>query len=635
MADDPRGAIDDLAAELRRIAAILQLYRDGERSGDAGAPDGRDPATPLVRVAAAFGLSDFERDVLLLCAGMELDAGCAALVAELQAGAPANFALALAALPAAHWSATLPDAPLRRWHLVKLGDGPSLVGAPLRIDERILHHLTGLDPLDATLAAIVEPVRPGGELAPAHLAVADRVAAVLGSPDAGQGDTIVQLAGDDRSAAREIAANAATRLSADLFAVAARDLPDDAEAIDRFARIWGREARLVPRLLMVTGEGDGVEDRVRRLADRIDVPLLLVGLRQPIDAMRAVLRIDIPRLTPSEQLALWRDALGDTAEMSEDALRTLAFQFELDLSAIRGAKLAASSARDDGTPFARRVWAYCRGQARGPIGDTIERIEPRATWDQLVLPDHEMAMLRAIAGQARDRATVYGDWGMAETGARGSGMVSLFAGPSGTGKTLAAEVIANDLSLDLYRIDLSAVVNKYIGETEKNLRRVFDSAEAGGAVLLFDEADALFGKRSEVKDSHDRHANIEVSYLLQRVEAYRGVAILTTNLRDAIDQAFLRRLRFLVQFPFPDAAERAAIWQRMFPAAMPVAALDFARLAQLNVAGGGIRNIALNAAFLAAANRAPLTMSDIRAAAGIEYAKLDRPLTESETRGWL
>jgi SpoVK/Ycf46/Vps4 family AAA+-type ATPase len=166
------------------------------------------------------------------------------------------------------------------------------------------------------------------------------------------------------------------------------------------------------------------------------------------------------------------------------------------------------------------------------------------------------------------------------------------------------------------------------------LRRVFDSAEAGGAVLLFDEADALFGKRSEVKDSHDRHANIEVSYLLQRVEAYRGVAILTTNLREAIDQAFLRRLRFLVQFPFPDAAERAAIWRRMFPAAMPVETLDFARLAQLNVAGGGIRNIALNAAFLAAARRAPLAMGDIRTAAGIEYAKLDRPLTETETRGW-
>ncbi|THD35866.1 MAG: ATP-binding protein [Sphingomonas sp.] len=633
MAESPRGAIDDLAAELRRIAAILQAYRDGERAGAVPAPGERSDAPPLARLAAAFGLGAFERDVLLLCAGMELDAQCAALVSELQAGAPPNFALALAALPDAHWSATLPDSPLRHWQLVKLGDGPSLVGAPLRIDERILHHLTGLDPLDATLAAIAEPVRPAGELAPPHRAVAERIAAVWQSSV--PADTVVQLVGDDRSAAREVAADAARLLSADLFTVAARDLPDDAEAIDRVARVWAREARLAPRLLMVTADGDGVEDRVRRLADRIAAPLLLAGLRQPVDTLRPVLRIDVPRLTPAEQLALWRDALAGTDGASEDDLRGLAFQFELDVSTIRSARLAAAGERDDGTPIARRIWAYCRSAARAPIGDTVERIEPRATWDQLVLPEHEMSTLRAIAAQARDRATVHGEWGMAGASARGTGMVSLFAGPSGTGKTLAAEVIANDLSLDLYRIDLSAVVNKYIGETEKNLRRVFDSAEAGGAVLLFDEADALFGKRSEVKDSHDRHANIEVSYLLQRVEAYRGVAILTTNLREAIDQAFLRRLRFLVQFPFPDVAERAAIWRRIFPAATPVDALDYGRLAQLNVAGGGIRNIALNAAFLAAARRAPLAMRDIRTAAGIEYAKLDRPLTETETRGWL
>jgi SpoVK/Ycf46/Vps4 family AAA+-type ATPase len=199
---------------------------------------------------------------------------------------------------------------------------------------------------------------------------------------------------------------------------------------------------------------------------------------------------------------------------------------------------------------------------------------------------------------------------------------------------MAAEVLALELRLDLYRIDLSAVVSKYIGETEKNLRRVFDAAEEGGAILLFDEADALFGKRSEVKDSHDRHANIEVSYLLQRMEAYRGLAILTTNLKDSLDGAFLRRLRFIVEFPFPSAAERAEIWRRVFPAATPTELLDVEKLARINLAGGSIRNVALNAAFLAAEAGEPVRMKHLLEAVRSEYAKDHKPLPEAEVRGW-
>ncbi|ETW95086.1 MAG: hypothetical protein ETSY2_48660 [Candidatus Entotheonella gemina] len=200
---------------------------------------------------------------------------------------------------------------------------------------------------------------------------------------------------------------------------------------------------------------------------------------------------------------------------------------------------------------------------------------------------------------------------------------------------MAAEVLAHELRLDLYHIDLSAVVSKYIGETEKNLRRIFDAAEAGGVILLFDEADAIFGKRSEVKDSHDRHANIEVSYLLQRMEAYSGLAILTTNLKNALDTAFMRRIRFIVQFPFPNAAQSAEIWRRVYPAATPTDGLDVNKLARLNVAGGNIRNIALNAAFLAAEASEPVRMCHLRQAARNEYLKLEKPLTEMETQGWI
>ena len=224
--------------------------------------------------------------------------------------------------------------------------------------------------------------------------------------------------------------------------------------------------------------------------------------------------------------------------------------------------------------FGKALWDACRMQARPRLDDLAQRIEPAASWDDLVLPEQQLETLREIAVHVRQRATVYETWGFATKGARGLGISALFSGVSGTGKTMAAEVLANELRLDLYRIDLSAVVSKYIGETEKNLRRVFDAAEEGGAILLFDEADALFGKRSEVKDSHDRYANIEVSYLLQRMEAYRGLAILTTNLKGALDTAFLRRIRFIVHFPFPDAAQRADIWRRIFPRQTPTENLD-------------------------------------------------------------
>jgi SpoVK/Ycf46/Vps4 family AAA+-type ATPase len=224
---------------------------------------------------------------------------------------------------------------------------------------------------------------------------------------------------------------------------------------------------------------------------------------------------------------------------------------------------------------------------------------------------------------------VFHEWGFSEVNARGLGLCALFAGESGTGKTLAAEAIANESGLDLYRIDLATVVSKYIGETEKNLRRLFDAAEASGAVLLFDEADALFGKRSEVKDSHDRYANIEVAYLLQRIEAYRGLAVLTTNMKSALDRAFLRRIRFVVQFPFPDPPARAEIWRRQIPARAPVSGIDFSALARLQLAGGNIRSIVLSAAFRAADQGRAIDQELLMDAARSEFAKLERGFTEA------
>jgi SpoVK/Ycf46/Vps4 family AAA+-type ATPase len=283
---------------------------------------------------------------------------------------------------------------------------------------------------------------------------------------------------------------------------------------------------------------------------------------------------------------------------------------------------------------ATALWSACRAHARPRLGGLAQRIDPRAGWDQLVLPPAEAAILRLLALQVHQRFQVHQRWGFERRLSRGLGLTALFSGPSGTGKTLAAEVLASELGLDLYRIDLSQVVSKYIGETEKNLGRVFEGADAGAAVLLFDEADALFGKRSEVRDSHDRFANIEIGYLLQKMEDYRGIAVLTTNMKDALDEAFLRRLRFIVEFPFPDAEQRAEIWRRIFPPETPTNELDIDRLAQLNVTGGNIKNIALCAAFLAADDGLAVGMQHLLAAARLEYGKLQRPLIGSEVRGW-
>ena len=224
------------------------------------------------------------------------------------------------------------------------------------------------------------------------------------------------------------------------------------------------------------------------------------------------------------------------------------------------------------------LWDACRAQSRVKLDDLAQRIHSTVTWDDLVLPERTMTLLREIPVHVRHRARVYEAWGFAAKSSRGLGISAMFAAPAAPARPWPPKCSPTNCELDLYRIDLSQVVSKYIGETEKNLRRVFDAAEEGGAMLLFDEADALFGKRSEVKDSHDRYANIEVSYLLQRMEAYRGLAILTTNMKSALDPAFMRRIRFVVQFPFPDAAQRAEIWQRVFPEATPTDGLDAARL---------------------------------------------------------
>ena len=376
---------------------------------------------------------------------------------------------------------------------------------------------------------------------------------------------------------------------------------------------------------------DPVVSRLVAQSARSDGFVFLAS-REPWEASAfEALLVPCERPTAPEQDAAWRDGLVGLAEADRDtAAARLAGQYSLNVSEIR--TVAAATAPEPAETLADRLWDRCRERVRPRLGSLADRIDPRARWEDLVVSRETEQLLHTMVDQVAARGQVYSHWGFAQRMNRGLGVSALFSGDSGTGKTMAAEVIANALGLALYRIDLSQVVSKYIGETEKNLQRVFDLMEGGGAILFFDEADALFGKRSEVKDSHDRYANIEVNYLLQRMETYTGVAVLATNIQSALDPAFVRRLRFIVPFTFPGPVERKALWEKVFPDATPVDGLDPGRLARLSLTGAGIHNVALQAAFLAASEGGSVTMPLIMRAARTEFRKMDRPLNEAEFR---
>jgi len=626
--ENQRYLVAELLRLRRRIAG--EAAADDPEKGDNAAPQMSQPAAIDV-IADIFELSPFERDILLLCAGMEMDVQFAAACARPNGERGACFATALGAFDQPHWSALTPARPLRRWRLVEVEPNQPLVSAALRIDERILHFLAGINLLDQRLWPLLAIHHPPRLIAAQQQALANGIVAAWTRSSAPR--AMVHLSGDDPSGAEDIAAAAAAASGLQLFVLRIEDVPMGAGDLENLVTLWDREAALLPAALLVQCRDAAVSANARELAERIRGPLV-VASREPPRLRRPMSSHELSKPDAAEQKRLWQAALGAHGHLLNGALDGLTAQFRLTARGIAVAGAAVSERIEAGEPAAAAMWNACREGGRRGLDELAQRITAGATWDDLVLPAGQLGALRQIAAQVRQRARVYEQWGFGARHARGLGVAVLFSGQSGTGKTLAAEVLANDLALDLYRIDLSSVVSKYIGETEKNLRRVFDAAEESGAILLFDEADALFGKRSEVKDSHDRYANIEVSYLLQRMEAYRGLAILTTNLKSALDASFQRRLRFIVNFPFPDSGQREAIWQRSVPAAAPTDALDFGKLARLNVTGGSIRNIALNAAFLAADDGAPLTMRHLLAAAHAESAKLERPLAETETRGW-
>jgi hypothetical protein len=594
----------------------------------------------LIGLARRLGLTRFEQEILLLSAAMELDTRlpmlCARAQDDLHRPYP-TFALALALFDEPAWEALAPSRPLRYWRLIEISQpgAQPLIGSALRADERIVHYIKGLNYLDDRLAPLVAPLAGECEVAlpPSQLDISERIVRVLERPAP---LPVIQLAGSDGSSKQLVAGHAASAFGLHLHRLRADLLAAQAGELESIARLWQRESLLLPIALYLDASD----------ADKTGSPSLIEAVNRFLVRTGGVVFLDTREPWPSsgrpascfdvtKPLAIeQREAWAGAARLSpDDGAGVLASQFNLSVPIIHRIVQSADAVPSGGERGRHEeLWNACVAETRPRMDTLARRLEPRATWNDLVLPQAELTLLRQIAMHVRQRSQVYDAWGFRSRMNRGLGISALFTGESGTGKTMAAEVIAGELRLDLFRIDLSAVISKYIGETEKNLCRLFDAAEDGGSILFFDEADALFGKRSEVRDSHDRYANIEINYLLQRMEAYRGLAILATNMKAALDRAFVRRLRFIVGFPFPGVLERRAIWRKAFPADTPIDRLDYDWLARFNFTGGSIHNVALNAAFLAASRTGPVSMPIIVEAVRIELGKLEKPINETELR---
>jgi hypothetical protein len=608
---------DEAAARLGEAIAALE--------GELAQPS--QPGS-LDRLAERIGLDRLDRDLLVLALAPELDPGFERLYAYVLDDATRRFATPRLATDLFGAQATARigvEAPLRRLHLVELAvseDG--WASMPLRVRERVLMHLRGLDQVDPRAAELLRPLDeapPAGDGA----ALAERLAGLFAERSSWP---IVQLLGPLQSGGRAIAAAACVRLGLRLVALAPaaarrlRERPELVAAVER-------EAVLLSLALWIE---DGAAEDWAELAERVTAPIFAGGCER-MRTEASLIASPLPAPDPAALRELWSASLPAGVDPVP-----LAEQFALAPGEIAAAVAdAEASAALHGAerPSSEEVWAACRTRARGSADGLARVLAVEPCWQRLVLPAAAMAQLEDLVAQAATRRQVYEEWGFESRLPRGRGLTALFAGPSGTGKTMAAEALAARLGLDLYAVDLAGVVSKWIGETEKNLRRVFEAAERAGAVLFFDEADALFAQRSEkVRDAHDRHGNAGVDHLLQEMEKFCGVAILATNRRNLVDPALLRRLRFLVEFPFPELADRVRLWRGVFPPRTPLGELDWEALGRLELSGGSIRTIAVNAAFLAASDGGALEMEHVMRAAKREYRKLDRRVLAAEFGEW-
>jgi len=579
-----------------------------------------------------FDLTSSARQLLLFCIGIELDSDYAQLCASLTEstpGAPLTLAQVATVLSALDWQILTPIAPLRYWQLVEFNSMSSFMQSSIRVAERILHYLMGTYCLDEPLTKLLRPITAVLPLLPTWKTQVQQLAQLI---QHNPNRTGLTLSASDKISRHTIAKAACEQLGLQLYELEIHFLSQNVNDLALLKKLLAREALLTNTIYLIeypehSGDNSAQIAALNYILQPLSGKVLISSTTPPTLLTDSYVNITVNPFTLSDQMHLWQLCLAQLPQPVKINLTALTQQFSLSAQQIYDIthELAVSGKLDQ-----TKLVQICRTHLRKPLTHLCRIIQPTATWKDIALPEAPLNLLKEITAHVAQRHKVYQQWGFAAKSHRGLGISALFAGPTGTGKTLAAEILANALQLDLYHIDLSAIVSKYIGETEKNLKTIFDHAEATGAILLFDEADALFGKRSDVKDSHDRYANLEISYLLQRMESYQGLSILTTNLKETLDPAFMRRIRFVVEFPFPDQTQRLEIWQKVFPKQTPLQNMDLQKLSCLSIAGGNISSIALNAAFIAAGEDAQIKMDHVLHAVQREYTKLQIILTESE-----
>ncbi|MES2823565.1 MAG: ATP-binding protein [Pseudomonadota bacterium] len=648
----------DIAAVLKRIPGEPFTHQPLQAQATAELSDSLSTRR-LLWLQRVFGLSDVDLDIIVVGLAPEIDLRYERLYAYLQDDVSKrrpSIDLALNLLSTTG-SAKLenrnrfaPDAPLTQHRLIEIY-GEQQNRAPLlakffKLDEQIVRFLLLDDSLDSRLAHFCNllsphPKRKSAPIAEEFKSSLNKLAEV--KPNTG---LRIYFEGNDNSGQDEAVALLASALElrvlqADMskFGGTPTELNDVTPILVREA--WLRSAVLHCKSLLNSDEINTADKYVPLWSALREIPANCVvqgeAAWQPsAQKPQGVMTFTFAFPDSTQRKQWWHSCLSEAgAVLNDEDLTTLAHRFKLTFAQIEDAtkvcinnSLATqeSTATENSIQLNKNLIAAARTQSGHELLTLADKIIPKATWDDLILNDDAKAQLTELCNRAIYRERVLQDWGFAKKLARGLGTAALFSGGSGTGKTMAAEVIANTLGLDLYRIDLARIVNKYVGETEKNLNRIFSAAENANAILFFDEADALFGKRSEVKDGHDHYANLQVSHLLQKMEDYDGLAILATNLSDNMDQAFTRRLAFSIHFPFPDEIYRLHMWQRALPDTTPRAEdLDLPLLAkELKLSGGNIKNIGLAAAFLAAAEGDVVTMRHLIRAAERECQKLGK-----------
>lgn len=607
---------------------VDRLLDRGVRVGESADAHLAAPPTtgPLQRLADAFALSPLDLDLLVIALAPDLDQRFERFYGYLHDDVTrrrASPGLALELLGQSLMDVTArarlgDDSPLMRGGLIRIEETERpFLSRSLRVPDRVAAHLLGGDAVDADLGpAVLEPDRRTA-------GVEEPVARVLRS-----GDELIYLRETVDAGAAGIGASAFESVGRSALCLDPRRV--EAGAMLDFARTALRESRLSGRGLVV-GPIDGMDDSVLQTLTEHSRPVVLHGRNvwDPERCNRPAFIHELELPPQEEQRELWLDHLGADIRPDDPVFGP----FRMGPRQIRRAVAAGRAhAAAEGSSFdAGALAAGARGQNSAGLGRLARRVVPDATWDDIVLPDETDEQLAQVVARVAHRNQVLDEWRLRRGGGRGEGITAMFAGDSGTGKTLAAEVIANALGLDMYVIDLSTVVDKYVGETEKNLEKIFTEAEGVNGILFFDEADALFGKRSEVSDARDRYANVEVAYLLQRMEQFDGLAVLASNLKGNIDDAFARRLSVVVDFPDPDENHRRRLWERLLGAAPRAADADLDFLAAaFPITGGNIRNVAVTASYLAAADGTAVNMHCLIRGVQIEYRKLGRLCTEKE-----